>query len=44
MGPVISDAAARKLLSAQDDLLNRGGRAIAAMKSIGPRRHCSGQD
>jgi succinylglutamic semialdehyde dehydrogenase len=37
MGPVISDAAANKFLSAQDDLLNGGGRAIVKMKSIGPR-------
>jgi succinylglutamic semialdehyde dehydrogenase len=37
MGPVISDAAARKLLNAQDDLRNRGGRGIVEMKSIGPR-------
>jgi succinylglutamic semialdehyde dehydrogenase len=37
MGPVISDAAAAKLLAAQDELLKQGGRAVVAMKSIGPR-------
>ncbi|HEY1628344.1 MAG TPA: succinylglutamate-semialdehyde dehydrogenase [Tepidisphaeraceae bacterium] len=37
MGPVISDAAAKKLLAAQDDLQQRGGRGVIEMKSLGPR-------
>jgi succinylglutamic semialdehyde dehydrogenase len=37
-GPVISDAAADKVLAAQDDLRSRGGRVIVEMKSVGPRR------
>jgi succinylglutamic semialdehyde dehydrogenase len=37
MGPVISDAAATRLLDAQADLIRKGGRPIVEMKSIGPR-------
>jgi succinylglutamic semialdehyde dehydrogenase len=37
MGPVISDAAARNLLEAQDALLARGGKSIEMMKPLGPR-------
>jgi succinylglutamic semialdehyde dehydrogenase len=37
MGPVISHAAATKLLHAQEKLRDRGGRAIIEMESIGPR-------
>jgi succinylglutamic semialdehyde dehydrogenase len=37
MGPVISDAAAKRLLNAQTDLIKKGGRSILEMKSIGPR-------
>ncbi len=37
MGPVISDAAAQKLLIAQLQLLHRGGRALVEMRSIGAR-------
>ena len=37
MGPVISDAAATRLLAAQDALIKQGGRSIVTMKSIGPR-------
>ena len=37
-GPVISDAAAEKVLAAQDELRSRGGRVIVEMKSLGPRR------
>lgn len=38
MGPVISDAAADSLLTAQDELKHRGGVALIEMKSLGPRR------
>jgi len=37
MGPVISDAAATKLVEAQETLLDQGGRAIIEMEWIGPR-------
>ncbi|HMB95888.1 MAG TPA: succinylglutamate-semialdehyde dehydrogenase, partial [Tepidisphaeraceae bacterium] len=37
MGPIISDVAAQKLQSAQDDLSKRGAKSIVKMKSIGPR-------
>jgi succinylglutamic semialdehyde dehydrogenase len=36
MGPVISDSAAKKLLSAQDQLMSKGGRSIVSMESTGP--------
>jgi succinylglutamic semialdehyde dehydrogenase len=38
MGPVISDAAADRLLIAQEDLRYRGGQIIVPMTSLGPRR------
>jgi succinylglutamic semialdehyde dehydrogenase len=38
MGPVITDAAAAKLLAAQDDLRSRGARSLVEMKSLGPRK------
>jgi succinylglutamic semialdehyde dehydrogenase len=38
MGPVISDAAADKLLVAQEDLRYRSGQMIVPMASLGPRR------
>ena len=38
MGPVINDAAADRLLAAQQDLISRGGRALLEMRSVGPRR------
>jgi succinylglutamic semialdehyde dehydrogenase len=37
MGPVISDAAAHKLLAAQKDLVSRGATSIIPMKPVGPR-------
>ncbi|HVT90992.1 MAG TPA: succinylglutamate-semialdehyde dehydrogenase [Tepidisphaeraceae bacterium] len=38
MGPVISDLAANKILTAQQDLLARGGKALVPLRSVGPRR------
>jgi succinylglutamic semialdehyde dehydrogenase len=38
IGPVISQAAAEKLLAAQDDLRSRGARSLVEMKSLGPRK------
>jgi len=38
MGPVISDAAADRLLAAQADLVARGGVPLLEMRTIGPRR------
>ncbi len=37
-GPVISDAAAEKVLAAQHELRSRGGDVLVELKSIGPRR------
>jgi succinylglutamic semialdehyde dehydrogenase len=37
LGPVISDAAADRLLAAQDELRHRGGRSIIQMKPVGAR-------
>jgi succinylglutamic semialdehyde dehydrogenase len=37
MGPVISNGAARQILSAQENLVARGGRVIVPVRSIGPR-------
>src|SRR5207253_2292077 len=37
MGPVISEAAARKLSQAQEDLLRRGARSIVEMKPASQR-------
>ena len=37
-GPVISDAAAEKVLAAQDELRARGGRVIIEMKQVGAHR------
>jgi succinylglutamic semialdehyde dehydrogenase len=37
MGPVVNDAAAEKLLAAQARLIERGGRPVVEMRSIGPR-------
>jgi succinylglutamic semialdehyde dehydrogenase len=37
-GPVISDAAAEKVLAAQDELRSRGGGVLVELQSIGPRR------
>jgi succinylglutamic semialdehyde dehydrogenase len=37
MGPMISDAAARKLLAAQEKLIENGATPILKMNSIGPR-------
>jgi succinylglutamic semialdehyde dehydrogenase len=38
MGPVISDAAAEKLLASQQDLIARGGKSMIEMRSTGWRR------
>jgi succinylglutamic semialdehyde dehydrogenase len=38
IGPVISDAAADRLLAAQADLRSRGGKALATMQQAGARR------
>jgi succinylglutamic semialdehyde dehydrogenase len=38
IGPVINDAAAEKLLAAQAKQLERGGKSIVEMRSIGPRK------
>src|SRR2546423_7340115 len=38
MGPVISDAAAERLLEAQENLRKLGGTVLLEMKSIGPRK------
>jgi succinylglutamic semialdehyde dehydrogenase len=37
IGPVISDAAAQRLLDAQSALISRGAKAILPLRSIGPR-------
>ena len=38
MGPVISDAAADRLLAAQENLRHHGGKTLISMTSLGPRR------
>ena len=38
MGPVITDAAAAKLLAAQENLLSHGAGSVVSMRSIGPRQ------
>jgi succinylglutamic semialdehyde dehydrogenase len=37
MGPVVNDAAATKLLDAQNRLMQQGGKVLVEMRSIGPR-------